>query len=64
MEPGDVPWGMFVVIEDLDGNQIGLVEKKLRCNPSNFCSIRRLQLAEGVEQVGAERFCAPIVPVG
>lgn len=29
MEPGDLPWGTFAAIEDLDGNWLGLTDQEI-----------------------------------
>ena len=33
MEPGDLPWGKFAVIEDLDGNWLGLTDQPMAYAP-------------------------------
>ena len=33
MEPGDLPWGTFAAIEDLDGNWLGLTDQELAAEP-------------------------------
>ena len=33
MEPSDMPWGKFAVIEDPDGNQIGMTEQAIALTP-------------------------------
>ena len=33
MEPGDLPWGTFAAIEDLDGNWLGLTDQEIPYRP-------------------------------
>lgn len=33
MEPGDLPWGTFAAIEDLDGNWLGLTDQEIAPSP-------------------------------
>ena len=33
MEPGDLPWGTFAAIEDLDGNWLGLTDQEIAKEP-------------------------------
>ena len=33
MQPGDLPWGTFPAIEDLDGNWLGLTDQKIVYGP-------------------------------
>ena len=34
MEPGDLPWGTFAAIEDLDGNWLGLTDQDIAREPA------------------------------